>query len=165
MEVWDLYDENKELINGVSHIRYSSVPIPRGMYHIAVCTYIITKNGKALITQRSKNKSKPLMWEASGGSVLQGEQSIDACVRELKEETSIEISKEKLKYLNEERGDDWILECYYAVVDNLNLDSLVLQDSKVADAKLVDLDELYIMNEAGYLLGGVYENFHRLLKS
>lgn len=37
------------------------------------------------------------MWEATGGSILQGESSLDGAIREVREELGIDISKNFLE--------------------------------------------------------------------
>lgn len=34
--------------------------MPDGVYHVVVMIYTVTKDGKVLITQRSRNKTNPL---------------------------------------------------------------------------------------------------------
>ena len=71
MELWDLYNERRELI-GRDHIRGEEVP--RGYYHLVVHIWIRNKKGEYLISQRSADRPTfPLMWECTGGSVVKGE--------------------------------------------------------------------------------------------
>lgn len=51
------------------------------------------------MTQRHPDKPWGLKWECSGGSVLAGESVIEGVQRELREETGIILSEDKLKYL------------------------------------------------------------------
>lgn len=67
MEIRDSYDANKSVIRGASHIRGSKDPVPEAMFHMSVWIFLVTKAKKFFITQRSKNKSKPHMWEPTGG--------------------------------------------------------------------------------------------------
>lgn len=162
MEYWDLYDANKNKIDGIYGIRDQKQIIPDGMFHITVWLYIVTKDGEIFLTQRAPTKSRSYLWEPSGGSVLKGECSVEACVRELREETSIEIEPDKIKYFDEERGKDWILEYYYTIVDYIDVESLVLQESEVMAAKLVTKEELQMMNSRQELVGGVVQGFEKV---
>lgn len=93
MEIWDLYNKNRELI-GLDHIR--GTEIPEGCYHLVVHVWIRNNKGEYLISQRSADrKSFPLMWECTGGSVLKGEDSLAGAIREVKEEVGIDLSAEK----------------------------------------------------------------------
>ena len=90
MELWDLYDEKRNL-TGIIHERGKE--IPGGLCHLVVHIWIRNKEGKFLISRRSKErKSYPLFLECQGGSVLQGETSKDGAIRETKEEVGIDLS-------------------------------------------------------------------------
>ena len=90
MELWDLYDENRNPI-GKTHIRGRE--IPDGCYHLVVHVWIKNSEGQYLISQRSASRpSFPLMWETVGGSVVAGEDSLTGAIREVKEEVGIDLS-------------------------------------------------------------------------
>ena len=92
MEIWDLYDRERNVIG--EHVRGNEMP--EGGYHLVVHIWIKNPDGKYLMTQRSKTKKTcPLKWECVGGSVLQGETSIHAAFREVKEEVGIDLDSEK----------------------------------------------------------------------
>lgn len=87
MELWDLYNENREFI-GRDHIRGEK--IPQGCYHLVVHVWIRNSKGEYLLSQRSENRpSFPLMWECVGGSVLKGEDSLTGAIREVQEEVGV----------------------------------------------------------------------------
>jgi len=89
MEIWDLYNENREL-TGKTHIRGQA--IPQGFYHLVVHVWIRNSKGEYLISQRSADRpSFPLMWECVGGSVTVGENSLTGALRETFEEIGIEL--------------------------------------------------------------------------
>ena len=90
MELWDLYTENRER-TGRTHIRGEE--IPEGFYHLVVHVWIKNSKGEYLISQRSATRPTfPLMWECVGGSVLAGEDSLNAALREVKEEVGIDLA-------------------------------------------------------------------------
>ena len=89
MELWDLYDEKRNPI-GKTHIRGEE--IPEGCYHLTVHVWIRNSKGEYLISQRSATRPTfPLMWETVGGSVLAGEDSLTAALREVKEEVRLDL--------------------------------------------------------------------------
>ena len=89
-EIWDLYNERRELI-GRDQVRGES--IPQGCYHLVVHIWIRNKKGEYLISQRSADRPKnPLKWECVGGSVLKGEDSITGALREIEEEVGLKFS-------------------------------------------------------------------------
>ena len=88
MEIWDLYDENRQIIG--EHIRGEE--LPDNGYHLVVHIWIRNSKGQFLIAQRSASrKQNPLMWECHGGSVLKGETSLQGALREVKEEVGIDL--------------------------------------------------------------------------
>ena len=88
METWDLYDEAGKIIG--SHIRGEE--IPAGAYHLVVHVWIKNSKGQYLISKRAASrKDNPLMYECVGGSVLQGETSLQGALREVKEEVGIDL--------------------------------------------------------------------------
>lgn len=97
MEIWDLYNEKRELIHQ-DHIRGEI--IPDNCYHLVVHVWIHNSKGKYLISKRSSNRPTfPLMWECVGGSVLKGEDSLTGAIRETKEEVGISLSPENGKII------------------------------------------------------------------
>ncbi len=97
MELWDLYNENREL-TGLSHVRGEE--IPQGYYHIVVNIWIRNSKGEYLISQRSADRPVfPLMWECVGGSVIKGEDSLTGALRETQEEVGLILSPEDGKLI------------------------------------------------------------------
>lgn len=96
MEIWDLYDENRQIIG--EHIRGEE--LPDNGYHLVVHIWIRNSKGQFLIAQRSASREQnPLMWECQGGSVLKGETSIQGALREVKEEVGIDLDANKGKVI------------------------------------------------------------------
>ena len=92
MEVWDLYNERREL-TGRTHTRGDA--IPEGYYHLVVHVWIRNSKGEYLISQRSADRpSFPLKWECVGGSVVKGEDSLAGALRETREEVGLSLSPE-----------------------------------------------------------------------
>lgn len=102
MELWDLYNKNREL-TGRDHIRGEEVP--QGYYHLVVHVWIRNSKGEYLISQRSADRPTcPLMWECVGGSVLKGEDSLTGALRETKEEVGLALSPEGGKLISSTVG-------------------------------------------------------------
>ena len=97
MELWDLYNERREL-TGLEHIRGEKVPA--GFYHLVVHVWVRNKNGEYLISQRSADRPiHPLKWECIGGSALKGEDSLTAAIRETKEEVGLILTHRQGKQI------------------------------------------------------------------
>ena len=92
-EIWDLYDENRELL-GKNHVRGEQLPIDG--YHLVVHVWIRNSKREYLIAQRSANRPTfPLVWECVDGSVIKGEDSLQGALREVKEEVGVDLLPEK----------------------------------------------------------------------
>jgi A/G-specific adenine glycosylase len=59
------------------------------LYNIAIG--VVLKNGKVLITQRRNDGLLGGLWEFPGGKIKEKETSNEACIRELKEETGLDV--------------------------------------------------------------------------
>lgn len=63
-------------------------------YHVIAVTFLIERNGKFLLIKRSKKEDHyGEKWVFPGGKVEKGEDVIKALLREVKEETGLEIQK------------------------------------------------------------------------
>lgn len=96
MEIWDLYNEQRQIIG--EHIR--GTELPENGFHLVVHVWIKNSDGQYLMTQRSRNKPTfPLMWECVGGSVIKGEDSLTSALREVEEEVGLQLSPDGGKLL------------------------------------------------------------------
>lgn len=156
MEVWDLYDKNKEL-TGKTHTRGDD--IPEGCYHLVVHSWIINSKGEYLITQRAANRqSYPLMFECVGGSVLQGETSIQGAIREIIEEVGLNFKEtdgklfktEVRDFVNGKKFSD-IMDAWLFKYDG-EVDISKATTDEVCYAKWVTIDEIKEMYDEGKLV-------------
>jgi len=60
-----------------------------------VAAGVVRRNGKMLITRRKPEGLLGGLWEFPGGKIHQGEDPMDACVREIREETGICVKVER----------------------------------------------------------------------
>ena len=105
MELWDAYDENFNLIEGVTLTRGEK--IKDGIFHL-VCDIIVRHtDGDYLIMQRDERKHYGGMWEATaGGSAFAGESPLQCAARELLEETCVtDCDKNAVKLQDGETSD------------------------------------------------------------
>ncbi len=137
-ELWDIYDKDG-IPTGRKHRRGDL--IPEGDYHLVIHACIQNTNGEILLTKRSANKGFPHIWEWTGGSVLAGEDSLSAAIREVKEETGITVHAENGILLDRMRRindfvDLWLFR------EEIHLKDVCLQEGETCDAKLVSIDKL-----------------------
>jgi isopentenyl-diphosphate delta-isomerase type 1 len=90
----------------------------------AVTVLVYNSKGEILLQKRSKKMWRfPLHWTASAsGSINQGEEPITAAIRELKEETGVEVKKEDMTFMFKKYTEDdikHIIYVYKAVINKV----------------------------------------------
>ncbi len=60
MELWDAYDSNFNIIEGVTLVR--GEPIPEGMFHLSCSVLVRHTDGTYLIIKRKQGKAFGGMW-------------------------------------------------------------------------------------------------------
>lgn len=139
MELWDLYDAQRIPL-GKTHLRGND--FEAGTYHQVIGVWTIHQSGKVLVTQRDWQKSVcPGKWENTGGSVLSGETVLEACVREVKEETGLSIPSEAFRYLATIRTKEAFIDTYLAYTES-DLSSVSLQAGETIHYQWLDLEAL-----------------------
>ncbi len=158
MELWDLYDKDR---NPLNKLHKRGKPIPKGEFHLAVS--VLTQNSKKqiLVTLRSPDKQPyPNLWEMTAGSVVAGEDSLSAAVRELYEETGISALPQELEYIGEYRGTGAIVDMY-KIVRDIDIKDIHLQKGETSDAKWVSVDEFEMMIDNGMVTPPVARRFYK----
>lgn len=122
MELWDIYDSNKQPTGRT--MKRNDWCLKDGEYHLTVLGVVARPDGRFLITKRVMSKAwAPGWWEVSGGAVQAGEDSKDAVVREVKEETGLDVSDAEDGYLfsyqreNPGEGDNYFVDIYRFIMD------------------------------------------------
>lgn len=147
-ELWDIYDENRQR-TGRTHRRGD--PSVDGEYHLSVHVWIRNGRGEYLLTKRAPNKGFPNMWECTGGSALAGDNSLTAALREVKEETGLDLVPEQgLCLMPLKRQDDfcdvWLFR------HEVDLQKVVLQPGETCDAMLATEEQIKQMYRDGTLV-------------
>ena len=122
MELWDIYDKNKKPTGRT--MKRNNWHLKDGEYHLTVLGVVAREDGTFLITKRVMTKAwAPGWWEVSGGAAQAGEASYDAVLREVKEETGLDVSNAQGGYLftykreNLGEGDNYFVDVYRFVMD------------------------------------------------
>lgn len=156
-ELWDLYDGFRRK-TGKFHERGNL--IPEGYLHIIIHAWIRNREGKYLMSQRHPQKSFPLTWECTGGSVLRGEDSLSGALREVREELGVSLDRQKGVLFKSERQD--VHRVFYDVwlFSYEQTEPLKLQPEEVVNAKWMSEDEIRQCARAGELMPmlGYYED-------
>lgn len=150
MENWDLYDENRQLLNETM-TRGNEVPANR--YHLVIHVCIINKQGQLLIQKRRDDKQGwPGKWDFSaGGSAVQGDTNRDAAERETYEELGLQLDLTNRRphfTINFDDGYD----DFFIVHQDINIEKLSFPTEEVQEVKWVTKHELLDMIEEGLFI-------------
>ncbi len=170
MELFDIIDENG-IKTGVKKTRYS---VHRdGDLHGSVHIWIIQKN-QVLLQKRNKDKdSFPLCFDAAcTGHIDSGEDSVTAAVRELKEELSLRVKSNELRFLFRQKlcinNGEFIsneLNDVYILDKHIENSELLFQDEEIDELVWIDINELEIKlksNNPNYCIK--YEEYKKVLE-
>lgn len=128
-EYWDIYDVDR-VKKHRTHLR--GTPIEDGDYHLVVNIWIYNSEGEILLTQRHPEIPFGLKWACTGGSALAGEDTVQAAIRETKEEIGIDILPEELILVGQERRLHSFLDTF-AVYKDITPEQIVMQPEEVVD--------------------------------
>lgn len=156
MELWDLLDKEGNPL-GITHVR--SGVLPQGAYHRTVEIFTVNSQGQLLVTLRDPNKETyPDMWEITGGSVVAGEDSMTAAIRELQEETGIIRTEDDMIFLTTNPGHTALMDIYLTFCDT-DISDLTMQEGETVDAKWVTFEEYEQMIANGIVPEPVYRRY------
>ena len=139
-EMWDAFDEHENYL-GYQIKRSMAKDLPEGVYHIVVMVYTKTRDGKILVTQRARNKTYPLKWEITGGSIVTRETPVEGAARELSEETGILQTLENFReiYVHVDKIRHCIYHCYLTCIPKEV--PVKLQMGETMDYRFLDFTE------------------------
>ena len=147
MELWDVYDVDRKK-TGRTMVRGEA--FADGDYHLVVHVCIFSSKGEMLIQQRQPFKEGwPNMWDITvGGSATMGDSSQDAAEREVFEEIGLKLNLQQVRphlTINFEKGFDDV----YLVEKDVDIDTLVLQESEVQRVKWATIEEIFALLDSG----------------
>ena len=142
IEIWDLYDKNRnKLLKKVKRGAF----LEDNEYHLVINAWIKNSKNEFLITRRSANKKYAFMWECTGGSALKGESSLQAAIREVKEELGITVDKNKSVLigttLRHFKGCPDIFDVWLFFGD-YPIESITIQQEEVCDVMWADVETI-----------------------
>jgi Isopentenyldiphosphate isomerase len=153
MELWDVLDENG-LPTGETVVREKGLKLKEGQYHRVVHIWIINDKKEYLIQKRALTvELMPGMWAITGGSVVSGEDSKTAALREVEEEIGVILKEEKLKKIATIKRKDNFADVWF-VEGNINLKDLKLLKIEVDDAAWADRSTI-----EGMVANGTFHNY------
>lgn len=150
MELWDIYDKNRNA-KGYTHVRGNEMN--EGDFHITVNVWIRNSKGEYLITKRTPNKEYGGYWECTGGSVISGDDSAICSVKEVKEETGIDLDPAEGELIWSYNRMD-----LYGIPDfcdvwffrkDFDISEVVFQENETCDAMWASKEKIMEMLESG----------------
>ena len=155
-ELWDIYDANKELTGRT--MKRNDFTMKDGDYHLTVLGVVMKPSGEFLVTRRVMSKSwAPGWWEVSGGAAVAGEKSYDAVVREIREETGLDVSGAEGGYMfsykrdNPDEGDNYFVDVYRFVMD-FDDDQVQIQREEADGYMLASAEDIAELGADGVFL-------------
>lgn len=165
MEYWDIYDANKKRTGRL--MKRNDWCLKDGEYHLSVLGVVARPDGRYLITKRVMTKAwAPGWWEVSGGAAQAGEESYDAVLREVREETGLDVSNAEGGYVftyhreNPGEGDNYFVDVYRFVLD-FKEEDLKLQTEETDGYRLATAEEIKALADQGIFLH--YDSIKRVL--
>lgn len=156
MELWDILDKDG---NRTGRVAPRGSKMSEDEYHLVVFIWVENVDGKFVISRRSPNKTKANKWETVGGSFIAGEESLEAALREVKEEIGVELKTENGGLLRRIRFDTkhpWIGDIYHFKQD-ININEIIPQQGEVSEVKLMNKEEiLEIIKRGDFFYGDMY---------
>ena len=156
MEFWDIYDENKQRTGRT--MKRNDWRLKEGEYHLSVLGVIRRPDGRVLITKRAMDKEWAPGWgEVPGGGVQAGEDSADAVLREVREETGLDVSRAEGGLLfsyrreNMKEGDNYFVDVYRFTMDFAESD-VTVQQEEVNGFEIADLAQIEKYGKEGIFL-------------
>ena len=155
MELLDVLDDNG-LKTGIT--KDKDEIYKTGEWFRSVHIWIVNDNNELLLQKRSLYKTTfPNLWAVSvSGHVMAGETSIQAVIREVKEELDIDINSNQCKYLFTIRRQNIFNNCINRVYDDVYIVKLNI-DVVNANIQRTELNEIKYFNL--YNLKDMLENY------
>lgn len=143
MEYVDILDE---LGRKTGEVLERKIAKKKKCYTLGVHIWISNSENQFLLQKRNHQKhTNPGMWDTTGGGVQAKESSLEAVVREVKEELGIELDSKELKYLfrlpAQENPKPMFLDVYF-VKKNINIKKLKLQKEEVEEVCYVSKETM-----------------------
>ena len=106
--------------------------------------------GEYLLTRRSPNKGYGGLWESPGGAARAGDDSLSACLREIKEETGLSLEPDRGRIVKSYRGDRYFCDVWLFRQD-FSLEDVVLQEGETCDCMRASAQEVLELHRRGFL--------------
>jgi len=106
-----------------------------------VTVVVVEYQGKILLGKRNMNPARG-MWSFFGGYVDRGEKLEEAAIREVKEETNLNVRLDGLLGLYSENGNPHVLVAYRASIIHNDISPLAAQPEEMSELALFSMEEI-----------------------
>lgn len=117
--------------------------VENGLYVIGVNNWIVNSKGEFLVQKRSMLKrNNPGKWSSTNGLRAIGEESIETCIRETKEELGIDISDCNINFIDSKiAGETLIVDIFLTKLD-VDIEDITIQEEEVDEIRWVSPENL-----------------------
>ena len=141
-ELWDILDKDGSLTGRTIE---RGRPLKEGEYHLVVHIWIRNSRGEYLIQKRSSMVDVwPDIWSVAGGSAVKGESSLDAALREVKEELGLTFERDAFKRLFRARFKSVFSDLWFVCKD-VSLKNIRMQKEEVSEVRYAGIEEIVSM--------------------
>lgn len=155
MEQVDIYNRFREKTEFIKERNELS----NGEYRISTHIWVKDKHNRILIEKRSVKEDRfPGMWAQVGGAVRTGDTSKMTVFKECKEELNYDVEEKNLFYIGSYIRTKDIVDVWM-VNQDIDLDTLRLQEDEVAEVKLVTFKEFDKMIENGEVVPSINPSY------
>ncbi|MCL2342628.1 MAG: GNAT family N-acetyltransferase [Firmicutes bacterium] len=156
-EIWDILDEDG---NRTGCCIERGRKMAAGDCHLIVHVWKHNGKGEWLIDRRAPGRGTDIdgLWETTGGSVVAGEDSLTAALRETKEELGLDLDPSKgtlfHRFLRRgKNGNVWLCDAWVFEYD-CPIEAVRLQEGETCDAQWASAGRICEMMAAGEFLNG-----------
>lgn len=160
MEYLQVFDKNRNVLNEKVD-RKNKYNLPLDKYFMIVLIFIENDEGCFLMQKTSKSKHSCIA--VTGGHVTFGDTGIETVVKEVKEELGMDLLPNNINFVDATIYKNCHLEIYYTK-NNVDIESLVLQESEVEYVKWYSIDEIYEFIRNNEFREANIEPFNRILE-
>ena len=157
VEFNDVYDKYRNLTGRV-HRRDARWKM--GEYGLVVCVWVYDGEGNILLTRRAPGKSFSGTWENTGGAVKAGENSRQAIVRELFEETGIRAEEDEFELLSTGRSRNYHFD-FYGLKRKIPLEEIRLLPGETDDVQWAAIEKVDQMVKEGQICKIIGRQFQK----
>lgn len=163
MELINIYnDKRKKIDKIVDRYNYKK---KKNEHDLSVQIWIMNDDGEIILTKRAEKMSYPNLWECTEGIVDYNETSLEAAIREVKEELGIEIYPYEIVKMKIDKDK----ECpkytdIYFCKKNVLVEEINLQQEECSEIRLVNEEEYNMSYQKGEIipyLNYFYETYRK----